>query len=381
MAISTLFITVQTPLAGATCALIASIVCGIGIGWLYTRWAVFYSEISIKDSVACIFGALAVGSLIKAATDLMPMIPGALVCVMAPILSTRALHDAERNRPPAEKAEVIYSNVGSIWPIVAGASVYLLITGVVQGANIVADPCPLWVLVIMHHVPESISGLLVIWWVFVHKGSINGSMLWRIILLFTGASLLLLPSVGPTASGQAQAILGIAQALIVMLYWATVADIARHSSFNPSFTFCVCWLFYVVPFVFGHVVSLLLGGMAISWQVSAVLIFIAAVALAFLLNESVFDHERVFAELSDPLPEVTDYASIDDRCSTLGKANGLSQREIEVIRLLARGHSKGYIAESLSISENTVRSHAKRIYKKLGIHSVGELMQLLGLLK
>lgn len=380
MSAATFFLTVQTPLSGAATAIAASVMGGVGIGWLYMRWAMFYANLSIKNAVACIFGALCVGSLIKAATDLMPMIPGALVCMASPLLTMFALHDAERHRPPCKPSMQLYTSVISLWPIVAGASVYAFITGVVQGADIVADPFPLWALVCMQHIPESLAGALVIWWVFVHKGSINASVLWRVILLFTATSLLLLPMLGPGLSGQAQAILGIAQALIVMLYWATIADIAHHSSFNSAFTFCICWLFYCVPFVGGHLVAMALGDQVISWPVSAVLIFVSAIALAFLLNESVFDHERVFADLANPLPRPTDYATIDEKCRALGEARGLSQREVEIVSLLAKGHSKGYIAENLHIAENTVRSHAKRIYSKLDIHSVKELMELLGLL-
>jgi HD-GYP domain-containing protein (c-di-GMP phosphodiesterase class II) len=46
---------------------------------------------------------------------------------------------------------------------------------------------------------------------------------------------------------------------------------------------------------------------------------------------------------------------------------GLSQREIEVLRLLARGHSKKQIAEHLFISEKTVSHHTQHIYTKIGV--------------
>ncbi|MFQ8869257.1 MAG: helix-turn-helix transcriptional regulator, partial [Eggerthella lenta] len=39
--------------------------------------------------------------------------------------------------------------------------------------------------------------------------------------------------------------------------------------------------------------------------------------------------------------------------------------------------SKSYIAESLFISENTVRSHSKHIYAKLDVHSKQEILDLI----
>ncbi|HSG16159.1 MAG TPA: LuxR C-terminal-related transcriptional regulator, partial [Anaerolineae bacterium] len=46
----------------------------------------------------------------------------------------------------------------------------------------------------------------------------------------------------------------------------------------------------------------------------------------------------------------------------------LSQRELEVLRLLAAGLSYREIAEELYVSINTVKAHAKNIYSKLGVH-------------
>jgi len=47
----------------------------------------------------------------------------------------------------------------------------------------------------------------------------------------------------------------------------------------------------------------------------------------------------------------------------------LSERELEVLRLLTTSLSQQDIAEELFISINTLRSHIKRIYSKLNVHS------------
>ena len=54
----------------------------------------------------------------------------------------------------------------------------------------------------------------------------------------------------------------------------------------------------------------------------------------------------------------------------------LSERETEVALLIAQGRSKAYIADALCLSENTVRTHSKRIYVKLDIHKRQELIAL-----
>lgn len=58
------------------------------------------------------------------------------------------------------------------------------------------------------------------------------------------------------------------------------------------------------------------------------------------------------------------------------EAYGLSARETEVAELIARGNSVARIAEMLVVSENTIRTHSKRIYSKLNVHKRQELIDL-----
>jgi len=44
----------------------------------------------------------------------------------------------------------------------------------------------------------------------------------------------------------------------------------------------------------------------------------------------------------------------------------LSEREIEVVRLLAHGHTNRIIASTLHLAEATIKTHLVRIYRKLG---------------
>jgi DNA-binding NarL/FixJ family response regulator len=50
----------------------------------------------------------------------------------------------------------------------------------------------------------------------------------------------------------------------------------------------------------------------------------------------------------------------------------LSERELEILRLLVKGLSHKMIAAELKISVYTVNNHVKNIYQKLHVHSVSE---------
>jgi DNA-binding NarL/FixJ family response regulator len=54
----------------------------------------------------------------------------------------------------------------------------------------------------------------------------------------------------------------------------------------------------------------------------------------------------------------------------------LTPREAEVMELLRAGHSNAEIAQTLNVGIETVRTHARRIYRKLGVRTRRELRAL-----
>lgn len=66
----------------------------------------------------------------------------------------------------------------------------------------------------------------------------------------------------------------------------------------------------------------------------------------------------------------------DTTCRLLSDRFKLTERETDILMLLARGRSQPYIRNEFFLSKNTVASHVKRIYAKLGVHSKQELIDL-----
>lgn len=78
----------------------------------------------------------------------------------------------------------------------------------------------------------------------------------------------------------------------------------------------------------------------------------------------------VHAAQNDPSGE----QALTRRCRSVAERCGLSPRESEVLPYLGRGYGSTFIAENLGISENTVRTHVRHIYEKLGVSSREELI-------
>ena len=56
----------------------------------------------------------------------------------------------------------------------------------------------------------------------------------------------------------------------------------------------------------------------------------------------------------------------------------LTMREVEILRMLARGRDTQSIADELTISSNTVRTHLQNSFSKLGAHSKLEAVSIAG---
>jgi two-component system response regulator NreC len=55
--------------------------------------------------------------------------------------------------------------------------------------------------------------------------------------------------------------------------------------------------------------------------------------------------------------------------------DGLSPREVEVLRLIALGHTSVEIAQRLNLSRRTVETHRARIHRKLGLETRAQLVR------
>jgi len=66
-------------------------------------------------------------------------------------------------------------------------------------------------------------------------------------------------------------------------------------------------------------------------------------------------------------------AAVPEKAS--GPPDDLTEREVEVLRLIALGHTNGEIAETLYLSVRTVESHRAHIHRKLGLQTRAELVR------
>lgn len=102
---------------------------------------------------------------------------------------------------------------------------------------------------------------------------------------------------------------------------------------------------------------------------------ICLTALAILLAAFVLArHERGLFSFEEGI--VRETSNRQDALESLAAARDLTPRETDVFVLLAEGNSLRHVAETLVLSENTVKRHRSSVYQKLNIGSRQELIDI-----
>ena len=128
----------------------------------------------------------------------------------------------------------------------------------------------------------------------------------------------------------------------------------------------------------GQAALMTYGGTAVTFILSAAIV----IMLGFLLLRSTEAAGRSTMPI-DPAADLTAAIAAQDSVEELvshelASRYGLTPREAEVVRCASQGHSLEKTAELLGVSVNTVRTHNRSAYAKMGVHSRQEIIELAG---
>ena len=200
-----------------------------------------------------------------------------------------------------------------------------------------------------------------------------------VVVLFAALSL----SVGLLLFGLSQSndfslCLGVVVACRAVFVLALMAGILSYQGHPSSFE-TTCVMAYTAPFAMtmlfeGVILPVLiepLAGETASYVSSAALVIAIVLLIAQLAALGALGYRgiRLAATPAGPVDKA-------DPLETLMANKGLTEREMQAARYLLKGYSIKMIAEAQGLSANTIQTHAKHLYQKLGIHSRDELVNL-----
>ncbi len=167
-----------------------------------------------------------------------------------------------------------------------------------------------------------------------------------------------------------------------IITWVLLVELSLTSDSDYASTFgsgrFVVHAGIVVGFILTQVILSMAEAADVWLAFSTMLGYLLVLAEVLLLSENSALWLLVRATVDERAADETTLGNrgpIDDaRRVELMQNFSLTEREIEVMRLLLAGRSRPRIAEELCISENTVSTHVRQLYRKLGVHGCQELI-------
>ena len=204
---------------------------------------------------------------------------------------------------------------------------------------------------------------------------------YRTLLPAVAALFIVLSSfpVGSLSCGAGFLVSHILMAFIALLALASLCAVAQAGEFSPAL---------VGAMLCAATSSAVLLGTNLAHiapdddAVGAVLLVCAMAYFVYVLASPLIDYHRLIREGEDRVRDgelgVEDGPLFDRdaACAALAEERNLSNREREILPYMARGHRPAYVADVLCISEHTVRTHVRNMYRKLDVGSREELIQL-----
>lgn len=225
-------------------------------------------------------------------------------------------------------------------------------------------------------------------------------------VVFMGGMFMLLignDAASHVATGLLQAVLGCFE----MALFAILALAVRGARASGVLVFGLATvLFRIVPNFAGKNLTPMLLGADSAWAQQVVgfvvpaMTFLLVVATIVFMNARIMGKARWFGEEGEPsfgmasegirestgtagnravepTGQVSDAITLECGCHALSEQAGLTPRETDVLMLVGEGRSYQKIADSLGISLGTVQGHVKSVYRKLGVHTRQEVIDLL----
>ncbi|MBR2834863.1 MAG: hypothetical protein IKE43_04005 [Coriobacteriales bacterium] len=151
-------------------------------------------------------------------------------------------------------------------------------------------------------------------------------------------------------------VINVSHSALTLFLWIVLVDVSQHTKRDALIVFACGWIlrsasFWIAFFVSRSTMT------SITIEIAFNITVLVLIAMAYLLSGCrSLDHYLLSGlQASLPLSQNT-----DQRCKELALEYSLTDRETEVLIMLAHGRSRPYIAENLVISENTVLRHRGR---------------------
>ncbi|MEG0504761.1 MAG: helix-turn-helix transcriptional regulator [Raoultibacter sp.] len=368
--------------------IIIGVISGMGVGWCFLQWFYLYSKLNLKDATGYMllsFSLVAVVTYLLTALATILNVSPLLLMAPLPIIAiplcersfTRLALDTTQEHRDKTAISHEQLRLRQIIPIAIELAVYALVLGLLRSQG--AQTNDFGTSVQLNLLLRTVFPLILVLWIGVWlkpKGLINVAQAILIIIII---ALLALALLGDAGTEVAAALVSLARNIVLVLLSVMLLYLAQTSPYHPFTVYGTGRFIHTLSTQIGFfLMTISVNNETIGVSLN-VFFFITACLFVFLANRSLKTVQLFYQDNYNSALYQSNNKVVDKRCDEIRDDFGLTDREVEVMKLLAKGRSRGYIAETLVISENTVRWHAKGLYTKLNIHSKQELLTLIEL--
>jgi DNA-binding CsgD family transcriptional regulator len=363
---------------------------GFGLGWHLIRWFANICQLKQMRAVSIILLAFAIAACFHWLFLFLPVsgsLTFALILAAIACLSFSFLLFSEKSlRKTSQSEDACDSDLpspkkGFIAILISAAFLFAVFFGIARLFLVILDDSlPAYRISL---ILQAVLPIILLIWLWARTQGLAESRGFRSLLLIIALAACFIIFVD---RGQLIFLIGLQQLardfVIISIYLILIAFIKRDGMLTTR-VFCFGYGIFESGLIIGSVL----------WKTPVVLDFfrafppegiylITACLFVFLVYVLVviadFYRERQRVKVST---FVLESESIKLRCEELGKQYALAPRETEIIKLFCQGRSRGYVAETLYLSQNTVKWYASQIYKKLKIHNRQELLTMVGMIE
>lgn len=359
---------------------VLSLVAGAGCAWCFMEWSGTCCAAGPRNAVSYLLLSFAVAAAIRIVLAFLPYgaalwVLVALCAASIPLLSVAA-----------KLAGGASSTAGGVLagPQTGRHTLFILmelalcsfVLGSVNDAS--SESQSLTFALVLNYAFRIVLMLVLFSWFAAAETRSSVARVAQVALCLIVIAVLAIALLGDAASVVAASLISFARGIVLMLLALVSVETTFSLRLHPFVAFGVGRGVYEFSVMGGRLFSYYVLGEAFSITLTLnIVFFIVGCIFLFITGRTA---KTVRSLEGGVTPGSAPAQAVTERCRAVAASYGLTERETEVLELLCRGRGKAYIAEALSVSENTVRHHCKNIYSKLQVHSREELMDLIGVM-
>lgn len=166
-----------------------------------------------------------------------------------------------------------------------------------------------------------------------------------------------------------------------LLFLCVILIIAKTGTYSPGMLGALFILPVGLSVLLRGVVAPLVAHAVGEQLLGSFPIIVLGAGFALLFAQYAFVGKTYFEGFFESREAAGDGDCEQDALDSLHRAYGLTERETTVASYIAKGYSLNKIADLLSLSPNTIRSHYRSIYRKCAVHKRQELIEFVETLK